>query len=233
MTRRESRTHGQPIFLSHLSCILYTEVNLIAVYLCRIGTSQSIIVGITISIASILIVITPNITYIGTNREALHWHPTSTDIYLMKSTLTIISIGIGSTIEVRTYLTRTGIIISHIGKRKDTEADTDVFGNSQTSYHILEVSILGILLHTILIEVGNLSGDTSIKNKRQRIYIGIGSRVQIVDLVVLMKTKTHAIHTTIETRSLVRQHAKTILAVWRISTTLGIYHKSRTQQKGC
>ena len=117
--------------------------------------------------------------------------------------------------------------------REDTEADTDVFGNSQTSYHILEVSILGILLHTILIEVGNLSGDTSIKNKRQRIYIGIGSRVQIVDLVVLMKTKTHAIHTTIETRSLVRQYAKTILAVWRISTTLGIYHKSRTQQKGC
>ena len=151
----------------------------------------------------------------------------------MKSPLTFKSCSMSLVRENIANFFRFGIVISHIGKRKDTEADTDVFGNSQTSYHILEVSILGILLHTILIEVGNLSGDTSIKNKRQRIYIGIGSRVQIVDLVVLMKTKTHAIHTTIETRSLVRQHAKTILAVWRISTTLGIYHKSRTQQKGC
>ena len=78
---------------------------------------------------------------------------------------------------------------------------------AETSYHILEIGIIGILLHSVLLKVSNLTRDTCIKDEGHGIERCIGSRVQIIHLIMLMKTKAHTIHTTIEAGSLVRQHA--------------------------
>ena len=100
MSWRIGYTDCCPILLGELGCILNTKIQLIAVDLSRISTNQRIVIGIAISIGNILIVITPNICHISTHSQTLNRSPTDTKINLMKSTLTIISIGISSIIKL-------------------------------------------------------------------------------------------------------------------------------------
>lgn len=59
--------------------------------------------------------------------------------------------------------------------------------DTETSNDILEVSVLRILLHTVLLEVCDLTRQTDIEDKRQAVQRRVGSRVEIVDLVMLME----------------------------------------------
>ena len=125
----------------------------------------------------------------------------------MQATLSAIGIAIGYILIFLVHITTGRIIIAHIGKRDDTETHAHMTQQAESTYHILKIRVIGILLHTILVEVGNLTRNASIQDERHGVDGRVGSRVEVVHLVVLMKTKTHTIHTTIEARSLVRQYA--------------------------
>ena len=200
-------THCHPVFLGNLLCILSTKIQTVTVYLRIISSGQSLIICIAVAIGDIFGIITPKIRNIGTNRESLDRLPTCTDINLMQATLTVVGVCIIDILIRCIYPACRRIVISNISERNHTETHSEMTEKAETSYYILEIGIIGILLHSVLLKVSNLTRDTCIKDEGHGIKRSIGSRVQIIHLIMLMKTKPHTIHTTIEAGSLVRQHA--------------------------
>ena len=122
----------------------------------------------------------------------------------MQTTAACIGIGIIYRIGGIDIITA-GIRVAHIGKWQDTEAHANMLEYPETGYGILEIGILGILTHTVLTEVGNLSTQSHIKDKRQRIDRRITGGIDDVHLITLAETHAEAIHTTVEAAGLLAE----------------------------
>ena len=233
MLGRIGKAHRQPVLLRHTLCILHTEVELITSHSCRIVARERVDIRIAVTVGDGTVVLTPKVRDVGTHRQSLHWHVTQTHISLMESLIALIGIGVIVFLGFFVHPSRHRIVVAHIGERQDTEAHTHVAESTESSDHIVQVGILGVLLHAVLIEVADLTRDAGIEKECQRVDRRIRSRVDIIYLIVLMKAKSHSIHTSIETRSLVGQQAQPPLTVWRIHAALGIHCQSQAHHESC
>ena len=186
---------------------MHTQVDLVVVHTSTIGAVKRLIIAVAIVVLHGSVDGTPDIANIGTDRQALEWRPAGTHIYLMQTAFTLVGVGVGNILVVLVHPSAGRIVVSHVGERDNTETHTQMTEEAEACYHIFEIRVIGILLHPVLVEVGYLTRDTCIQDESHGVDGCIGSRVQIVNLIMLMKTKSNTIHTTVEARSLFRQNA--------------------------
>ena len=91
---------------------------------------------------------------------------------------------------------------------------------SETGYHILKVSIVGVEFSATFLKVGLLQRDAGIENKRETVDGRVRSRVGRVHLVMLPEAQGQSVHTAIEARRQVRKYSQPILAIWRVGAAL-------------
>lgn len=150
----------------------------------------------------------------------------------MQATAARILIGVGRVVGIAIHRARKRIVVAHIGERQHTETHAQVTSSTETGLHIFEIGVLGIHLAAILLKVGKLPGNTHIKDETQRIERRIGSRVDVVHLIVLAKAQSQPVHTAIEATCLVAQLTKAVLAIRRIRAALGKRTCNQYNQRG-
>ena len=166
MTGSESGTQSDDVFLVYIELILRTELKLVVRHVGCIYLLYRLGIGVGVRVCHKTGVVSPQISHIGSEREALEELVAKTYVRLVKSTLAIVAVGIGG--GGRTCgLACCGIVIANISIRQDSEAQTEITCQAECRNGIFEISIIGVQLSVAFLEVCNLSGEAHIKKECQ------------------------------------------------------------------
>ena len=99
----------------------------------------------------------------------------------------------------------TGIVVTYIRNGQDTKGSTHVLHEAERTDGIFEITCTGILLHTVLLEIGEGGGKAHVEQHRQGVDISVGCRVCSIHQVAAVKGNAQAVHSSVLTTALLGQ----------------------------